>query len=97
MKQLPAANRSLYASNDPYSGSEAENSAAINSMISYAGPYTAHDGYVVHHVTQSSCSNGVGTEQRREVAFTASGLRLSAANARFQGLDVTACVDWKRA
>ena len=94
---LAASNRALYAINDPYGGTPAEDSSAIKSMISYAGPFSFHGDHVIHHVRQSSCPNWVGTEQRREVSFTDTGLRLSATGAKFQGQDVTAYVDWERA
>ena len=94
---LSAADRQLYAINDPFSGSPSEDAAAIKSQITYAGPFEYHGDHVIHHVTQSSCPNWVGTEQRRNVEFRGDGLRLSAAGAVFQGEEVTAIVDWARA
>jgi len=94
---LAAAGRDLFAVNDPFDASEAEDSAAMKSHITYAGPYDFHGDHVIHRVAQSSCPNWVGTEQRRSVTLQGDRLRLSAANARFQGEVVTAIVDWKRA
>jgi hypothetical protein len=94
---LSAANRALYAVNDPFGGTPEEDAAAIKSQISYAGPYEYHGDHVIHRVTQSSCPNWVGTEQRRRVQFRGEGLRLSAEGALIQGEEVTAIVDWRRA
>ncbi len=94
---LMAASRMLYAVNDPFGGTPAEDSAAIESQITYAGPYTFHGDHVIHHVTHASCPNWVGTQQRREVALTGNQLTLSAAGALFQGRQVTAFVEWERA
>lgn len=94
---LMAANRMRYALDDPFSGTAAEDSTAIKSQITYAGPFDFKGDYVVHNVTQSSCPNWVGTQQRREVRFEQEKLILSAAGAKFQGQEVTAEVHWKRA
>jgi hypothetical protein len=93
---LSAADRALYTANDPFGGTAEEDSAAIKSQLSYAGPYRYHGDHVIHRVTQSSCPNWVGTEQRRRVEFSLEGLRLSAAGALIQGEEVTAIVDWRR-
>lgn len=94
---LSAADRLPYAVNDPFGGTAEEDAAAIKSQITYAGPYEFHGDHVIHRVTQSSCPNWVGTEQRRMVELRGDRLRLSAPGALFQGEDVTAIVDWRRA
>jgi hypothetical protein len=94
---LSAADRPLYAVNDPFGGTAAEDAAAIKSQITYAGPFEFRGDHVIHRVTQSSCPNWVGTEQRPMVEFRGEGLRLSASGALFQGQQVTAIVDWQRA
>jgi len=94
---LMAADRSLYAVNDPFGGTAEEDTAAIKSQISYAGPYVFNGDQVIHHVTHSSCPNWVGTKQVRGVEFIGADLRLSAGGALFQGHQVTAYVDWRRA
>lgn len=94
---LSASNRRLYRAHDPFQGSPEEDAAAMKSHITYAGSYSYFGTHVVHHVTQSSCPNWVGTEQRREVSLSGDRLRLSAAGAVFQGETVTAYVDWTRA
>ena len=94
---LSAAERALYTVNDPFGGTPEEDAAAIKSQITYAGPYEYRIDHVIHRVTQSSCPNWVGTEQRRQVEFRGEELRLSAAGALFQGEKVTAIVDWRRA
>lgn len=93
---MMAATRHLYALDDPFGGTLEEDSAAIKSQISYAGPYTYRGDEVVHHVTHSSCPNWVGTEQRRNVRLDGDCLELSAHGALFQGRTVTAFVTWKR-
>lgn len=95
--QMSAAGRALYAVNDPFGGSPDEDSAAIKSQITYSGTYAVTGDQVVHHVTQASCPNWVGTEQLRSIEFIGDRLRLSAAGAVFQGRQVTAYVDWERA
>ena len=95
--QMTAANRDPYALNDPFGATAAEDSAAMKSQITYSGTFAFNGDHVVHHVTHASCPNGVGTEQKRQVEFKGDGLRLSAAGAVFQGREVTACVEWKRA
>lgn len=94
---MMAANRSLYAQNDPFGGTAKEDSAAIKSQITYAGTYELTGNQVIHHVTQSSCPNWIGTKQIRQVECMGENLRLSAAGATFQGETVTAYVDWERA
>lgn len=95
--QLTAANRVLYANNDPFGGTEAEDSAAMKSQITYSGRYTDNGDHVVHSVTQASCPNWVGTAQIRNIEFNGDRLTLSASNAMFQGREVTAVVEWERA
>lgn len=94
---LMGADRQPYELNDPFGGTESEDSAAIKSQITYAGPYTFKGDEVVHHVTHSSCPNWVGTDQFRKVTFEGDRLILSAGGATFQGKLVTAYVIWKRA
>ena len=94
---LAADGRAPFAVNDPFGATEAEDSAAMKSHITYAGRYVDHGAYVVHHVTQSSCPNWVGTEQHRDIELNGDRLRLSAPGALFQGQRVTAYVDWERA
>jgi len=94
---LSAADRALFAVNDPFGATEAEDSAAMKSHITYAGPYDFHGDHVVHRVTQSCCPNWVGTEQRREVTFRGGGLQLIARRGLFQGEEVRAVVEWRRA
>lgn len=94
---LMAADRQLYSINDPFCGSETEDSVAIKSQITYAGPYSFKGDEVVHHVTHSSCPNWVGSDQVRKVVFEGDRLILSAAGASFQGKSVTAYVIWTRA
>lgn len=95
---LTAADRTAFAQNDPLAATQAEDSAAMKSHITYAGTYSRDGSGVLHHVTQSSCPNWVGTVQRRVVQFMGdANLILSAAGARFQGQDITAYVHWVRA
>lgn len=95
--QMMAANREDYQVNDPFGGTEREDSAAIKSQITYSGTFSVRDDHVFHHVTHASCPNWIGSEQARHFEFTPQGLRLSAAGAVFQGKEVTAYVDWVRA
>ena len=94
---LSAAGRVPYRVNDPYGGTAEEDSAAIKSIISYAGTYECLPDRVIHRVTQASCPNWVGTEQVRFHRFEGDRLELSAPNAVFQGKTVTARVLWRRA
>ena len=94
---LAAGNRQPFANKDPFTGTDAENTAAMPSHITYAGRFTDNGDHVVHHMTECSLPNWVGSEQRREKAFVSDRLILSAAGASFQGLAVTAFVEWERA
>jgi len=95
--QITAANRPLYAVNDPFGGTLEEDAAAMKSHITYAGSYEYRGADVVHRVTHASCPNWVGTEQVRTVRLDGGRLELSAAGAHFQGRPVTAYVLWERA
>ncbi|NVO55551.1 lipocalin-like domain-containing protein [Rhodobacteraceae bacterium B1Z28] len=94
---LMASDRVLFAENDPFGGTVAEEAAAFKTQITYAGRYEYHGDHVIHHVTQASFPNWIGTDQVRQVEFIGRNLRLSAENAAFQGQKVTAFVEWKRA
>ncbi len=94
---MMAPDRVPFLENDPFCGAVEEESAAFKSHITYAGRYDFHGDQVIHHVTQASCPNWIGTEQVRRVAFVDQRLRLSASGATFQGQTVTAFVDWQRA
>ena len=93
---MMAPDRAAFASNDPFCGTAAEDSAAFKSQITYAGRFTCAGDQVFHHVTQASCPNWIGSKQVRNVAFRDQRLRLSAEGAIFQGQAVTAYVDWER-
>ena len=94
---LAASERQSFAENDPFTGTDSENTAAMKSHITYAGRFTDRGDHVVHHVTQCSLPNWVGSEQKRHKTFNGAHLILSAAGASFQGQSVTAFVEWKRA
>ena len=94
--QIAAGNRAYYRVNDPFGGTETEDSAAMKSQISYSGTFEIRGDHVIHHVTHATCPNWIGTEQIRKVEFNGDDLRLSATGAVFQGKEVTAYVDWKR-
>ncbi|MGB0749551.1 MAG: lipocalin-like domain-containing protein [Magnetospiraceae bacterium] len=94
---MSAANRALFAINDPFGGTPEEESAAAKSHISYAGPFAYRGDEVVHRVTQASCPNWVGSEQVRRVRFEGDKLELSAVGVLFQGQVITAYVLWERA
>ncbi len=93
---LIAGARELYELNDPFAGTQQEDSAAIKSQISYAGPYEYHKEHVIHHVTAASCPNWVGSKQIRNICFKGPQLELSAAGAQMHGQRVTAHVLWER-
>jgi len=94
---MMASDRSAFATNDPFGGTELEDSVAFKSHITYAGRFTCTDNQVTHFVTQASCPNWIGSKQVRNVEFRNDQLRLSAEGATFQGKTVTAFVDWERA
>lgn len=91
------ADRENYANDDPFTGTDAEDAAAIKSQISYAGPYEFIDGKLYHHAKVSSFPNWVGTDQIRDVKIEGDRLELNAVGARFQGNTVTAKLIWSRA
>ena len=94
---IMAADRTSYAVNDPFGGTPEEDTAAVKSHMSNAGPYEDRGNEVVHRVTHASCPNWVGSEQVRSIRLNGNQLELSAAAARFQGHLVTASVLWERA
>lgn len=94
---MMAGNRTPFTVNDPFGGTRKEDSSAFKSQITYAGRYEYHGDHVIHRVTQASCPNWIGTAQVRQIEIDDNRLRLSAGGAIFQGLEVTAYVDWQRA
>jgi hypothetical protein len=94
---MMAGSRATFTVNDPFGGTAQEDSDAFKSHITYAGQYSYQGTHVIHRVTQASCPNWIGTEQVRQIEFFDRRLRLSAADAMFQGQKVTAYVDWQRA
>lgn len=94
---IMSAGRDVFITDDPFGGTEAENSDAFKTHITYAGPYEYHGDHVIHRVVQASFPNWIGTEQVRQVRFRDGQLQLSAENVQFQGQPVTAVVTWQRA
>ena len=77
-EEIAGLRTEFYAEDDPLSGTPGEDSAAVKSYLSYAGPYEYQGDRVVHRVTQSSFPNWVGSEQIRKVRFEDDPLELSA-------------------
>lgn len=95
---IAAAKRQQFAVNDLFGGTEAENTVAMESHVTYAGRFTRDGSDVLHHVKQASIPNWIGTVQRRNVAFHPDGtLGLSAHGALIQGQVISAFLDWTRA
>ena len=94
---IMAAKRAFYAEDDPLSGTAQEDSAAVKSYVSYAGPYEFQGDRVIHRVTQSSFPNWVGSDQVRKVRLEGDSLELSAEGAYFQGLIAATTSVWRRA
>lgn len=95
---IAAAERQQFSINDLFGGTDAENTAAMESHVTYAGRFTRDDSDVLHHVTHASIPNWIGTVQRRNVAFHADGkLALSAHGALIQGQVISAFLEWSRA
>ena len=89
--------REAFALHDPVGGADAENTAAMRSHITYSGVYGRVEGAGLHHVRRASFPNWVGSEQRRTVTGHPDGtLTRSAAEAPFNGRDVTTYVHWRR-
>lgn len=95
---MAKAKRAAFAArNDPFGGSEAEDSATFNSHLTYAGMYEHRGDQVIHSVTQSFCPNWIGTEQVRDVEFDGDLLRLSTKRITIAGQVVDAFLEWRRA
>ncbi|MEM1130940.1 MAG: lipocalin-like domain-containing protein [Pseudomonadota bacterium] len=94
---LMAHGRRPFSRNDPFGGTEAEDSSAMKSHLSYAGTFEYNGAQVVHRVTHCSFPNWVGTEQVRQVALVDTRLRLSVSGVLVDGKSVTAVLDWERA
>lgn len=96
MVHMSAPDRRPFAANDPMGGTPEECAAALRSVIAYAGSWSWHDGEVVHHVTDATCPNWVGSAQRRRVRIDGDRLELSVAGIVVGGRPVTAFVEWQR-
>ena len=94
---IARADRPCTTAPDPFSGTPAEDSAAMKSLISYAGTFTDRGDHVLHHVTHASHQPWVGGDQRREVQMSGDRLTLSAEGIMLAGKPVTARLDWQRA
>ena len=92
---LAIAGRARYASDDMAAGTIDEESAAMKSYVSYAGPYEIDGNDVIHHVELASFPNWTGTDQRRQIRFEDGRLRLSAPF-EYDGAMVTAHAVWER-
>ena len=89
--------RELFSINDPFAATDREHGIAGRSHISYSGRFELRDQQVSHFVDIASCPNWVGTTQLRDVEFSDDMLVLSAASALFQGHEVRAVLNWRRA
>lgn len=89
-------NRDNYSGTDPFTGSLAEDAAAMKSQITYAGTYEFINDRLVHHVTMSSFPNWVGKDQVRDFKFVGQYLHLSVSGVLFQGQNVSAQLIWKQ-
>ncbi len=94
---IMSASRERYENDGLFCGSPEEDVAAINSQLSYSGPYDFQEGQVTHRVTISSHPNWVGTEQVRKVHIDGDQLELSVGGSQLQGFDGTTYVIWKKA
>jgi Lipocalin-like domain len=94
--QIASAGRSNFSTNDLAGGSLEEDSAAMKSIIAYAGPYDFRGDYVLHRVQVASFPNWVGTAQKRHVNFEGERLRLSTDPLSYQGEEITAHLLWER-
>lgn len=95
---MARAERAAFAvPNDPFGGSEAEDSRAFKSHLTYAGTYEHRGDKVIHSVTQSFCPNWIGTNQVRDVDLDGDTLRLSAKRIMIAGQVVDAFLEWRRA
>lgn len=95
---LSAANRTAFATDDPFGGTAQETTLAMTSHITCSGRYSRDGDEVLHHVAQASCPNWVGRTQRRHVELGPKDtMTLSAEGALFNRRTVTAYVHWRRA
>jgi hypothetical protein len=91
-----AADRSLFASNDPRGGTVEEKAAAMEGFFSYCGRYQVRDGTVVHHIEVSSFPNWKGVDQERYFAFHGNRLTLSTPPMLVGGVELTGHLIWER-
>jgi hypothetical protein len=69
---LMRSGRPSFASDDPYTGTEAEKAAAFESFDAYCGTYEVDGqaGTVTHHIEGSRFPNWLGTNQVRYFEFS---------------------------
>ncbi|MFK7792896.1 MAG: lipocalin-like domain-containing protein [Devosiaceae bacterium] len=82
---IAAADRSFFASTDLFGGMAEENTAAMNSHVTYAGTFKQNGATVTHHVTQASFPNWIGSDQVRHAAREDTMLSLSASRLKMKG------------
>jgi len=76
---LTPVDRLPFAAGDILRGTGEEQARAAATCIAYAGPYTVHEGRVLHHVETSLFPNWVGGAQERRYALEGDRLSLSTA------------------
>ncbi|MGD9738348.1 MAG: lipocalin-like domain-containing protein [Bauldia sp.] len=94
---LAKRDRPPFASGDMVGGTEAENTAAMTTHISYVGTYEFQGDVVVHHAKLSSFPNWSGTDQRRRAVFEGNTLLLVGDPMPFHGTMIVAYALWQRA
>ena len=98
MAQIMRDERTVFATNALYTGTEAEKAAAYDSYIAYYGTYAvdAATQTVTHKVTASLFPNWVGGDQQRFYVLEGDQLTLSAKPFPAFGTIVTPRVIWRR-
>lgn len=96
--QLSAPDRGRPAMDDRTRQSEAEQSAAYRSFVSYFGSWEVREqeGVVIHRVKGSLNPAWVGTDQRRRYKFEGDDRLTLEAETNYQGRRRTATLVWKR-
>jgi len=95
--QVMRRERSAFAGDDMFRGTDQESAAAMRSYIAYAGTYRCEGDTVIHRVETSLFPNWVGGEQPREIAWEGDRLVLSTPPIPAGGAPTRHRLVWERA
>jgi hypothetical protein len=93
---ISRSGRTPFVADDLLSGTTEEKAQAVEGFVAYAGRYSFHGDWVIHHVELSLFPNWVGSDQQRSVERTADRLILSASPLLLAGKQQVPRLVWER-